>query len=129
MKKILKDLKRRISLNRNRLSNSIYQYTDVFTQGGSWPGDFEGRDVLALTSLYHALDGYKEEQENILAQLKSLLIIFLYTPMLMATLENHLMENLLMNNKFPVTHGTYVALLNIITLPKMKNIFIKYNQS
>lgn len=72
MKKILKDLKRRISLNRDRLSDSIYQYTDVFTQGGSWPGDFEGRDVLALTSLYHALDGYKEEQENILEQLKSL---------------------------------------------------------
>ena len=72
MKKILKDLKRRISLNRNRLLDHIYQSSDVFTQGGSWPGDFEGRDVLALTSLYFALDGYKDEQESILCQLKDL---------------------------------------------------------
>ena len=72
MKKILKDLKCRISLNRNRLLDHIYQSSDVFTQGGSWPGDFEGRDVLALTSLYFALDGYNDEQESILCQLKDL---------------------------------------------------------
>ncbi len=72
MKKILGDLYRRMKLNRNRLSDPIYQSEKLFDQGGSWPGDFQGRDILALTSLYHAFDGYKQMQDDILMQLKNI---------------------------------------------------------
>ena len=65
MKKIYGDLLRRIRLNRKRLGDDIYRDTTLLSYEGSWPGDFQGRAILALTSLYRALDGYKDEQDDV----------------------------------------------------------------
>ncbi len=75
MKKILGDLFRRIELNRNRLNDSMYLAKDLFDQNESWPGDFQGRDILALTSLYKAYEGYEDKQKNILKQLEDIFAV------------------------------------------------------
>ena len=72
MKKILGDLFRRIELNRNRLKDSMYLAKDLFDQNDSWPGDFQGRDILALTSLYKAYEGYDDKQKDVLKQLEDI---------------------------------------------------------
>ena len=72
MKKILGDLFRRIELNRNRLNDSMYLAKDLFDQNDSWPGDFQGRDILALTSLYKAYEGYDDKQKDVLKQLEDI---------------------------------------------------------
>ena len=72
MKKILGDLFRRIKLNRNRLKDSMYLAKDLFDQNDSWPGDFQGRDILALTSLYKAYEGYDDKQKDVLKQLEDI---------------------------------------------------------
>ena len=72
MKKINGDLLRRIRLNRKRLGDDIYRVNKLLTYEGSWPGDFQGRAILALTSLYNALEGYQEEQTDILNQLNKI---------------------------------------------------------
>ena len=74
MKKIYGDLLRRIRLNRKRLGDDIYRDTTLLSYDGSWPGDFQGRAILALTSLYHALDGYKDEQDDVLNQLNDIFL-------------------------------------------------------
>lgn len=66
MKKIAQgELLRRLRLNRKRLSDDIYSYPGVFNQQSDWPGDWEGRCILALTSLYFAFNGYPDEQKSI----------------------------------------------------------------
>lgn len=75
MKKILGDLFRRIELNRNRLNDSMYLAKDLFDQNESWPGDFQGRDILALTSLYKAYEGYEDKQKNVLKQLEDIFAV------------------------------------------------------
>lgn len=72
MKKIYGDLLRRILLNRKRMSDDLYRPNLVFTSGGDWPGDFEGRAILSLCSLFHALDGYPKEQKDVLDQLEEI---------------------------------------------------------
>lgn len=69
------DLLRRIRLNRKRLASKMYCYPKVFNKkySASWPGDWEGRCILSLTSLYFALDGYKEEQLDVLNQLNEIM--------------------------------------------------------
>ena len=52
----------------------MYSYPGVFNQNSSWPGDWEGRCILALTSLYFAFNGYPKEQESIKTQLKEIVI-------------------------------------------------------
>lgn len=72
MKKVRDDLYRRILLNRLRLNDSLYRYEKVFTETSSWPGDFPGRAILALVSLYDAFDGYSTVKDDILSQLKEI---------------------------------------------------------
>ena len=75
MKRIAKgELLSRIKLSRRRLSCKMYSYPGVFNQNSTWPGDWEGRCILALTSLYFAFNGYPEEQESVKAQLKEIVI-------------------------------------------------------
>lgn len=76
MKKIAEgDLLRRIRLNRKRLSAKMYRYPDIFNKkySASWPGDWEGRCILSLTSLYFALSGYDKDQESVLNQLDDII--------------------------------------------------------
>ena len=68
------ELLSRIKLSRKRLSCKMYSYPEVFNQNSSWPGDWEGRCILALTSLYFAFNGYPKEQESIKSQLKEIVI-------------------------------------------------------
>ncbi len=74
MKRIAKgDLLRRIKLNRRRLQSKCYRYPGVFEQNESWPGDWTGRCILALTSLYFSLHGYEKEQKDVLNQLNEIM--------------------------------------------------------
>lgn len=69
MHKLTGELLERIRLNRQRLGDDIYRYPQIFHHHSEWPGDFEGRAILSLCSLYRALTGYPEEQASISAQL------------------------------------------------------------
>lgn len=51
--------------NKERLLDDLYSYPSVFENDGSWPGDFIGRAILGLSSLYFALDGDKKSQKEI----------------------------------------------------------------
>ncbi len=66
------DLLDRIRLNRKRIGDSIYRAPDVYLQSDDWPGDFVGRTILSLSSLYKSLIGYPEEQQDILNQLQDI---------------------------------------------------------
>lgn len=70
MHKLTGELLERIRLNRQRMGDDIYRYPKIFHHGGEWPGDFEGRAILSLCSLHHALQGYPDEQASILSQLQ-----------------------------------------------------------
>ncbi len=72
MKQVRDELYQRILLNRLRLSNSIYRSEEIFKESSTWPGDFPGRAILALVSLYNAFDGYSSVKEDILEQLKDI---------------------------------------------------------
>lgn len=48
----------RIKKNTLRILDDIYNYPNVFQNTSDWPGDFPGRTLLALTSLYLV---YKED--------------------------------------------------------------------
>ena len=48
------EILRRIRLNRKRLNDEMYRYPKIFTLGEEWPGDWTGRGILALVSLYKA---------------------------------------------------------------------------
>lgn len=74
MKKSLGDLHRRIILNYRRLTGPLYSYPEIFRQRSDWAGDFEGRGILALISLYRALEGYPKERRVILRQLKEIFL-------------------------------------------------------
>ena len=69
MIKIYGDLFRRIKLNRRRMNDKIYHADELLPYVGGWPGDFPGRGILSLTSLYKALNGYEVEQNSIINQL------------------------------------------------------------
>ncbi|MDD6302711.1 MAG: glycoside hydrolase family 127 protein [Bacillales bacterium] len=68
------DLFRRILLNYKRLTESLYSYPEVFKQNSDWPGDFEGRSILALTSLYRALQGNEKEQSVVMEHLQQIFL-------------------------------------------------------
>ncbi len=48
------DLKRRIEYNKRRLSDEQYRAPAIFTKNLEWPGDWQGRAILALSSLYES---------------------------------------------------------------------------
>ncbi len=52
----------------------MYCYPGVFGRNSSWPGDWDGRCILALTSLYFSLNGYPEEQKSIRQQLDEIMV-------------------------------------------------------
>lgn len=58
-------LLKRAKMNLSRLLDPIYAYPDVFEHTSDWPGDFPGRTLLALTSLYQAFEGYEDERKLI----------------------------------------------------------------
>src|ERR1700712_2847959 len=65
------DLWTRVQLNFNRLEESKYQPQNVFqrkAEADNWPGDTEGRTVLALVLLAQALGRTPRYLEEILAQ-------------------------------------------------------------
>ena len=55
----------RIKLNKNRLLSYDETYKDLYQKDASmsWPGDFVGRYILALSSLYEGLDDNKDKTE------------------------------------------------------------------
>ena len=63
-------LLRRAKLNLTRLLDPIYDHPEVYKYGHDWPGDFPGRALLALTSLYQTFDGFIEEQRMIEQRIK-----------------------------------------------------------
>ena len=67
------DLYRRIKLNRRRLRAKIYRAPFVFLQDSTWPGDWVGRCILGLASLYRALEGHASLQDDVLAQLREII--------------------------------------------------------
>lgn len=72
MKVVKGNLLYRTLLNRKRMADKMYTADSIFYNGGEWYGDFQGRAILALTSLYNALEGYPDEQQNILKQLQDI---------------------------------------------------------
>ncbi|MBO5301189.1 MAG: hypothetical protein J6A81_03125, partial [Peptococcaceae bacterium] len=53
-----KELKERVKLNQKRLTDSYYQIESVFEDTEGWPGDKQGRALLAFVSHYK-IDGTK----------------------------------------------------------------------
>lgn len=70
--KIYGELNRRIKLNREKLLDKTYQYPLIYEQGGEWPGDWQGRTILALCSLYSVVNT-NEERKSIKDQLDSII--------------------------------------------------------
>ena len=55
----------RIKKNTLRVLDDIYNYPSVFKYSLDWPGDFPGRTLLALTSLYLIYPRNSVESKNI----------------------------------------------------------------
>lgn len=72
MNKISGDLNYRTVLNAKRLASNMYRADEIFEGTSDWPGDFVGRAVLALVSLYSSLEGYEDVRSRILAQLEEI---------------------------------------------------------
>lgn len=68
MLKLSGDIALRTRLNAKRLSDPLYAYPAVFHPQSDWPGDFEGRALLGICSLHHALEGYPAEQSSLQKQ-------------------------------------------------------------
>ena len=72
MRKVYGQLKDRTERNRERLSAPEYCAPEIFGQGGGWSGDWQGRTILALASLYKT-EQDEDRKENILMQLDGIL--------------------------------------------------------
>lgn len=57
------ELARRLQLNRKRLSDPTYAYPLIFKQGGEWPGDWQGRAILALVNHYEVTTNLKHKKQ------------------------------------------------------------------
>ena len=66
-------------MSRDRLRDSLYGPTGIYTVSSDWPGDFPGRVLLSLCSLYEASEGHDEERADIMEQIARN----------MATLDDH----------------------------------------
>ncbi len=58
--------------NRARLSDKIYCSPDIFSQGGEWPGDWQGRALLAL-ACHYKMAQKEAERRGIFGQAQSIL--------------------------------------------------------
>jgi uncharacterized protein len=90
---ILGELKRRIKLNRKRLSTLEYKSPLIFEQGGEWPGDWQGRTLLALVNHYELAES-KREKNNIKKQMDDIL----------KQVHIHLNEDGYFGDKLDLTH-------------------------
>ncbi len=74
---IFGELKRRIKLNKNRLKDPTYCAPLIFDQNHEWPGDWQGRAILALANHYAVSTNYddkisiKNQLDDIITQLKN----------------------------------------------------------
>lgn len=68
------ELLERIRLNRERMNSDMYSYPLIFDYEDKcgWPGDWCGRAILSLCSLYDCYNGHAEEQKLILNQLENI---------------------------------------------------------
>lgn len=55
----------RVKRNVKRVMDDIYDYPNVFRNTSDWPGDFPGRTLLALTSLYLVFKEDSPERQRI----------------------------------------------------------------
>lgn len=58
--------------NRERLSDGIYRAPQVFAEGGEWPGDWQGRVLLAL-ACHYKMAPTQAERKNIYEQAETVL--------------------------------------------------------
>lgn len=65
------DIQKRLMLNARRLNAPEYMPPLIFSQGGDWAGDWQGRALLALCCLYSALSD-REEAKRVLNQADSI---------------------------------------------------------
>lgn len=72
MKTVYGQLKNRILKNRERLSAPEYRVPKIFLASGNWPGDWTGRTMLALASLYKAVND-ETVKRGVYAQLEEIL--------------------------------------------------------
>ena len=56
-------------MSRDRLRDSLYGPTGIYTVSSDWPGDFPGRVLLSLCSLFEASEGHDEERADIMEQI------------------------------------------------------------
>ena len=77
-------LSKRLKLYTSRLLDNLYDCPDVFHQTSDWPGDFPGRTLLALTSIYLIYDEGSTERQIIKERLDKF-----FKHLDMFTNENH----------------------------------------
>lgn len=65
-----RELKERIEKNIERLTDKNYCAPDIFSNGGDWPGDWQGRVILALCMQYEAGN---RASESIFRQVKEII--------------------------------------------------------
>ena len=79
---ILGELEERLQSNRKRLKDATYCNPLIFNQGGEWPGDWQGRAILALANHY-AVTTDLRRKNSIKRQLDDIIL----------NLENHVNED------------------------------------
>ena len=60
--------------SRERLSNGMYCAPQVFSEGGEWPGDWQGRALLTL-ACHYKMAPTQEERDSIYLQAKEILTL------------------------------------------------------
>lgn len=72
MNRLFGEPERRRLKNRLRLGEAKYRAPQVFAEGGEWPGDWQGRTLLAL-GCHYEMAAEAEEREDVLAQAEEIL--------------------------------------------------------
>ena len=67
------ELHQRLIRNARRLSAPEYRAPQIFAEGREWPGDWQGRTMLALCSLYRGLNEEDPERKAVFGQLREIL--------------------------------------------------------
>ena len=67
------ELHQRLIRNARRLSAPEYRAPQIFAEGREWPGDWQGRTMLALCSLYRGLNEGDPERKAVFGQLREIL--------------------------------------------------------
>lgn len=84
----------RLDLSKKRLLSPLYDDPSIFEQSLDWPGDFPGRLILALTSLYYAYKDNEKEQNEIKVRLDKLFSV----------IDQHLNKNHYFGDEFNKEH-------------------------